>query len=176
MPLYTLDDISPTVPADGRYWVAPDAHVVGRVTLGEDANIWFAAVLRGDNEPMTVGARSNVQDGAVLHSDPGFPLTVGDDCTIGHSAILHGCTIGNGSLIGMGATVLNGAKIGEGSLVGANALVTEGKAFPPHSLIVGAPARALRTLEPADVEKLLQSAAHYVSNSKLFARGLKRMD
>jgi carbonic anhydrase/acetyltransferase-like protein (isoleucine patch superfamily) len=176
MPLYTLDDISPSVPADGRYWVAPDAHVVGRVTLGEDANIWFAAVLRGDNEPMTIGARSNVQDGAVLHSDPGFPLTVGDNCTIGHSAILHGCTIGNGSLIGMGATVLNGAKIGEGSLVGANALVTEGKEFPPHSLIVGAPARALRTLKPGDVEKLLQSAAHYVSNSKRFAKELKRVD
>ncbi|GLS23821.1 gamma carbonic anhydrase family protein [Labrys miyagiensis] len=175
MPLYMLDDISPTVPADGRYWVAPDAHVVGRVTLGEDANIWFAAVLRGDNEPMTVGARSNIQDGAVLHSDPGFPLTVGDDCTIGHSAILHGCTIGNGTLIGMGATVLNGAKIGEGSLVGANALVTEGKEFPPHSLIVGSPARALRTLGPGDIEKLLQSAAHYVSNSKRFAKGLKRV-
>jgi carbonic anhydrase/acetyltransferase-like protein (isoleucine patch superfamily) len=176
MPLYALDDIAPAVPDNSRYWVAPDAQVIGRVTLGEDANIWFAAVLRGDNEPMTIGARTNVQDGAVLHSDPGFPLTVGDDCTVGHSAILHGCTIGNGSLIGMGATVLNGARIGAGSLVGANALVTEGKVFPEHSLIVGSPARALRTLEPGDVERLLKSAAHYVSNSRHFAKGLKRVD
>ena len=176
MPLYTLDGVSPAVPADGRYWVAPDARVIGRVTLGEDANIWFAAVLRGDNEPMTIGARSNIQDGAVLHSDLGFPLTIGDDCTVGHRAILHGCTIGKGCLIGMGATVLNGAKIGEGSLVGANTLVTEGKEFPPHSLIVGAPARVLRKLEAEDVAKLLQSAAHYVSNSRRFSEGLKRVD
>ncbi|CAM5768003.1 gamma carbonic anhydrase family protein [Labrys miyagiensis] len=176
MPLYALDDISPTVPADGRYWVAPDGHVIGRVTLGEDANIWFAAVLRGDNEPMVIGARSNIQDGAVLHSDPGFPLTVGDDCTIGHSAILHGCTIGNGSLIGMGATVLNGARIGEGSLVGANALVTEGKEFPPHSLIVGSPARVLRTLTQEQIGKLLESAVHYVANSRRFAKDLRKID
>jgi carbonic anhydrase/acetyltransferase-like protein (isoleucine patch superfamily) len=176
MPIYALDGASPELPEGDRYWVAPDAQVIGRVSLGEDVNIWFGAVLRGDNEPMTIGARSNIQDNAVLHSDPGFPLTVGDDCTIGHGAILHGCTIGNGSLVGMGATILNGARIGEGCLVGANALVTEGKEFPPHSLIVGSPARSNRTLEPEDVEKLLSSAAHYVSNSKRFAKGLKRID
>lgn len=176
MPLYALDDIAPAVPADGRYWLAPDAQVVGRVILGEDANIWFGAVLRGDNEPMTIGARSNVQDGAVLHSDPGFPLTIGEDCTVGHSAILHGCTIGAGSLIGMGATILNGARIGEGCLVGANALITEGKEFPDHSLIVGSPARVLRPLDEATVAKLKQSSAHYVANAKRFAKGLKRVD
>jgi len=164
------------VPADGRYWLAPDAQVVGRVILAEDANIWFGAVLRGDNEPMTIGARSNIQDGAVLHSDPGFPLTVGEDCTIGHSAILHGCTIGAGSLIGMGATILNGARIGKGCLVGANALITEGKEFPDHSLIVGSPARVLRPLDEETVAKLRQSSAHYVANAKRFAKGLKRVD
>ena len=173
MPLYALDEAAPDVPESGRYWVAPNASVIGRVILGEDASIWFGATLRGDNEPMRIGARSNIQDGAVLHSDAGFPLTVGEDCTVGHAAILHGCTIGDGSLIGMGATVLNGARIGKGSLVGANALVTEGKVFPDHSLIVGSPARVARTLEPQDVERLLQSAAHYVGNSRRFAKGLK---
>lgn len=176
MPLYALDDIAPSVPADGRYWLAPDARVVGRVILGEDANIWFGAVLRGDNEPMTIGARSNIQDGAVLHSDPGFPLTIGEDCTVGHAAILHGCTIGAGSLIGMGATILNGARIGKGCLVGANALVTEGKEFPDHSLIVGSPARVLRTLDEESVARLKQLSAHYVANAKRFAKGLKRVD
>ncbi|WP_454814210.1 gamma carbonic anhydrase family protein [Labrys neptuniae] len=176
MPLYALDDIAPAVPADGHYWLAPDAQVVGRVILGEYANIWFGAVLRGDNEPMTIGARSNVQDGAVLHSDPGFPLTIGEDCTVGHSAILHGCTIGAGSLIGMGATILNGARIGEGCLVGANALITEGKEFPDHSLIVGSPARVLRPLDKETVARLKQSSAHYVANAKRFAKGLKRVD
>jgi carbonic anhydrase/acetyltransferase-like protein (isoleucine patch superfamily) len=173
MPLYALDDVSPIVPEDGRYWVAPDAQVIGRVTLGEDANIWFAAVLRGDNEPMTIGARSNIQDGAVLHSDPGFPLTVGPDCTIGHAAILHGCTIGEGCLIGMGATVLNGARIGRGSLVGANALVTEGKVFPENSLIVGSPARAIRALTPEEVERHRTGAPHYVENSRRFGKALR---
>ncbi|MFT4134448.1 gamma carbonic anhydrase family protein [Labrys sp. (in: a-proteobacteria)] len=176
MPLYALDDIAPSVPADGRYWLAPDAQVIGRVILAEDANIWFGAVLRGDNEPMTVGARSNIQEGAVLHSDPGFPLTIGEDCTIGHSAILHGCTIGAGSLIGMGATILNGARIGKGCLVGANALITEGKEFPDHSLIVGSPARVLRPLDAEAVAKLRQSSAHYVANAKRFAEGVKRVD
>jgi carbonic anhydrase/acetyltransferase-like protein (isoleucine patch superfamily) len=175
MPLYALDDVAPELPQNGRYWVAPNAQVIGRVVLGEDANIWFGAVLRGDNESIRIGARSNIQDGAVLHSDPGSALTVGDDCTVGHSAILHGCTIGEGCLIGMGATVLNGAQIGKGSLVGANALVTEGKIFPDHSLIVGAPARVARTLEPQDVERLLRSAEHYVGNSRRFAKGLKQI-
>ena len=176
MPLYALDADSPVLPPPGRFWVAPNATVAGRVTLGEDASVWFSAVLRGDNEPMTIGARTNIQDGAVLHSDDGFPLTIGDDCTIGHAAIVHGCTIGDGTLIGMGATLLNGAVIGTGCLVGANALVTEGKTFPDHSLIVGAPARAIRTLDADTIAKLLQSAAHYAANAKRFAAGLRRLD
>ena len=176
MPIYALDGAEPSLPPPGRFWVAPDATVVGRVTLGEDASVWFAAVLRGDNEPMRIGARTNIQDGTVCHSDDGFPLVVGDDCTIGHAAILHGCTIGDGCLIGMGATVLNGAVIGKGSLVGANALVTEGKVFPDHSLIVGAPAKAIRTLDEAAVAGLLRSAAHYAANARRFAAGLRRID
>jgi len=176
MPVYALDEHSPTLPGADRYWVAPDAHVVGRVTVGEDVGIWFGAAVRGDNEVIAIGARTNIQEGAMLHADPGFPVTVGEDCTIGHHAIVHGCTIGDGSLIGMGATVLNGAKIGKGCLVGANALVTEGKEFPDHSLIVGAPARAVRTLEAGAVEKLRRSAAHYVENARRFQRGLRRID
>ena len=176
MPIYALDGAEPSLPPSGRFWVAPDATVVGRVTLGEDASVWFAAVLRGDNEPMRIGARTNIQDGTVCHSDEGFPLIVGDDCTIGHAAILHGCTIGDGCLIGMGATVLNGAVIGKGSLVGANALVTEGKVFPDQSLIVGAPAKAIRTLDEAAVAGLLRAAAHYAANARRFAAGLRRID
>jgi carbonic anhydrase/acetyltransferase-like protein (isoleucine patch superfamily) len=176
MPVYALDEHSPTLPAADRYWVAPDAHVVGQVVVGEDVGIWFGAAVRGDNETIAIGARTNIQEGAMLHADPGFPVTVGEDCTIGHHAIIHGCTIGDGSLIGMGATVLNGARIGKGCLVGANALVTEGKEFPDNSLIVGAPARAIRTLEPGAVEKLRRSAAHYVENARRFQRGLRRID
>ena len=176
MPVYALDEHSPTLPEADRYWVAPDAHVVGRVTVWEDVGIWFGAAVRGDNEVIAIGARTNIQEGAMLHADPGFPVTVGEDCTIGHHAIVHGCTIGDGSLIGMGATVLNGAKIGKGCLVGANALVTEGKEFPDNSLIVGAPARAVRTLEAGAVEKLRRSAAHYVENARRFQRGLRRID
>jgi carbonic anhydrase/acetyltransferase-like protein (isoleucine patch superfamily) len=146
------------------------------VTLGEDASLWFGATVRGDNEPIRIGARTNVQDGAVLHSDIGSPLTVGDDCTIGHRAVVHGCTIGPGSLVGMGATILNGAVIGAGSLVGAHALVTEGKVFPERSLIMGAPARPVRTLDEAAVAGLLAAAAHYVSNWRRFAAELRRQD
>ena len=175
MPIYELDGQAPELPGQGRFWVAPDAHVIGRVRLGADVGIWFGAVLRGDGEPLEIGERSNVQEGAMLHADPGFPLTVGPDVTVGHHAILHGCAVGAGSLIGMGATVLNGARIGAGCLVGANALVTEGKEFPDNSLIVGAPAKAARTLDAAAVEKLRASAAHYVANWRRFAAGLKRI-
>lgn len=170
--LYALDGLSPKLPPEGRFWVAPGARVMGDVRLGEEASVWFNAVIRCDNEPVTIGARTNIQDGAVLHSDPGKPLVIGDDCTIGHNAILHGCIIGDGSLIGMGATVLNGAVIGRGCLVGANALVTEGKSFPDHSLIVGSPAKAVRVLDEASVAGLLRSAAHYVANWRRFATGL----
>jgi carbonic anhydrase/acetyltransferase-like protein (isoleucine patch superfamily) len=172
MPIYSLDGNVPELPEADRVWVAPDAHVIGKVRLGEDVGIWFGAVLRGDNELIDIGARSNVQEGAMLHTDIGFPLSVGEDVTIGHHAILHGCTVGEGSLIGMGATVLNGAKIGAGCLVGANALVTEGKVFPDNSLIVGSPAKVMRELDEAAVAKLRASAAGYVKNANRFRAGL----
>ncbi len=176
MPLYSLDEgHAPTLPEDGAYWIAPDAHVIGRVVLERDVGIWFGAVLRGDNEPIVVGEGSNIQEHAVLHTDPGMPLTIGRHCTIGHRAILHGCTIGHSALVGMGATILNGAVIGEESLVGAGALVTEGKVFPPRSLIVGSPARAVRALDDAAVERLRLSAAGYVRNWKRFSATLKRL-
>jgi carbonic anhydrase/acetyltransferase-like protein (isoleucine patch superfamily) len=175
MPIYRLNDLAPELPETGAFFVAPDAHVIGRVRLGRDVGIWFGAVLRGDTELIDIGEGSNVQEHAMLHTDLGFPLTVGAGCTIGHRAILHGCTIGANSLVGMGATVLNGARIGEGCLVGANALVTEGKVFPEGSLIVGAPAKAVRALDPDAIEGLKLSAAHYVSNWKRFATGLLRV-
>lgn len=173
MPLYELDGVGPDLPASDRHWIAPSAVLVGRVRLLEDASIWFGAVLRGDNEWLTVGARSNIQDLAMVHSDLGFPATIGDDVTVGHAAILHGCTIGDGSLIGMGATLLNGARIGKGSIVGANALVTENKEFPDFSLIVGSPARAIRTLDEAAVARLIKSAEGYVNNHRRFRERLK---
>ena len=176
MALYSLDGVSPTTPANGRFFVAENAVVVGAVMLEEDANIWFGSTLRGDNEPITIGARTNVQESCVLHTDPGFPLVIGPDCTVGHSAIVHGCTIGAGSLVGMGATVLNGAKIGKSCLVGAGALVTEGKEFPDFSMIVGAPARAIRTLGPEWEIRLLGTSARYVANARRFRDGMKRID
>ena len=176
MPLYALGTTRPTCPAAGRYWIAPDAHVMGHVVLGEDVGIWFGAVLRGDNEPITVGARSNIQEGAVVHVDAGYPVSIGESCTIGHRAIVHGCTIGDNSLVGMGATILNGAVIGRNCLVGANALVTEGKVFPDNSLIVGAPARVLRTLDEATIAGLRASADSYVRNWQSFAATLTRID
>ena len=174
MPLYAIREARPAVPASA--WIAPSADVIGDARLGEQASVWFGAVIRADNTPILVGDRSNVQEGAMLHSDPHAPLTIGADVTIGHHAILHGCTIEDGSLVGMGATILNGAVIGTGSLVGAGALVTEGKVFPPHSLIVGAPAKAVRTLDEAQVAGLLASAAGYVARSAAFAAGLTRID
>ena len=173
MPLYALDDAAPTLPAGDRCFIAPDANVIGKVILGEDVGIWFGATLRGDNEPITVGARSNIQEGVVVHTDPGKPATIGEGCTIGHGAIVHGCTIGDNSLVGMGATVLNGAVIGKNCLVGAGALVTEGKVFPDNSLIVGSPAKAIRTLDEAAVEGLRRSAESYVQNARRFKAGLK---
>lgn len=175
MPRYSLDGISPEVPADDKYWIAPDAQVIGKVVIGIDASIWFGSCLRGDNETITIGPGTNVQEHCTLHTDMGFPLTTGRGCTIGHGAILHGCTLGDHVLVGMGATVLNGAKIGEGSLVGAGALVTEGKEFPPHSLIVGSPARAIRTLDAAAMERMREGADAYMRNWKRFAKGMKRL-
>jgi carbonic anhydrase/acetyltransferase-like protein (isoleucine patch superfamily) len=173
MPIYALADLAPQLPPPGLFWIAPGAHVIGNILLAEDVGIWFGAVLRGDNELISVGARSNLQENAMLHTDMGFPLSIGSDCTIGHHAILHGCTIGDNSLVGMGATILNGAKIGKNSLVGANALVTEGKEFPDNSLIVGSPARAIRTLDYAAAVRLTASAAGYVANWKRFAGELR---
>ena len=173
MPLYALGDHVPTLPENDACWIAPDAQVIGKVVIGEDVGIWFGAVLRGDNEPITLGARTNIQEGTVIHTDPGKPVTIGEGCTIGHRAIVHGCTIGDNSLIGMGATILNGAKIGRNCLVGANALVTEGKEFPDNSLIVGAPAKVVRSLDATAVEALARSAAHYVDNARRFKRELK---
>ena len=175
MPLYALDGISPDVPGDGRFWIAPDANVIGAVTLGLDASVWFGATLRGDNERIAVGARSNVQEGCILHTDMGFPLAIGADCTVGHGVILHGCSVGDGSLIGMGAVVLNGARIGKGCLVGALALVTEGKVFADGSMIVGSPAKAIRELDADARARLLASAANYVKASRRMAKGLARV-
>jgi carbonic anhydrase/acetyltransferase-like protein (isoleucine patch superfamily) len=168
--IQALDGVAPDIGAD--VWIADSADVIGLVTLGDQVNIWFGAVLRGDNEPIRVGAGTNIQENSVLHTDWGFPLTIGADCTIGHKAMLHGCTIGDGTLIGMGATVLNGARIGAGCLIGAGALVTEGKEIPDGSLVMGAPGRVVRTLDADARARLLASAAHYRANAQRFARGL----
>jgi carbonic anhydrase/acetyltransferase-like protein (isoleucine patch superfamily) len=173
MPLYELDGVAPKLPASGRFWIAPDAALIGNVEIAEETSVWFQAVLRGDNERILVGRRSNVQDGSLFHTDPGFPLTVGEACTIGHHAILHGCTIGDGALVGMGATILNGARIGAQSIVGAGALVTEGKEFPAKSLIVGAPARAIRMLDDKGVQMARFGAEVYFIRWQQYAKGLK---
>jgi carbonic anhydrase/acetyltransferase-like protein (isoleucine patch superfamily) len=176
MPIYSLDGTAPELPPAGACWLAPDAQLIGRVRLGADVGIWFGAVLRGDNEWIEIGDGSNIQEGCVLHTDMGAPLRIGAGCTVGHRAILHGCTIGDNSLIGMGATVLNHARIGANCLVGANALITEGKEFPDNSLIVGSPARAVKVLGDDAVERLRESARGYVANGRRFAAGLKRID
>ena len=168
--IYSLAGVTPEI--DPSAWVAPGARLVGRVRLRESASVWFNAVLRGDNEMIEVGLRSNIQDGCVLHTDMGCPLTIGADCTVGHNVILHGCSIGQGALIGMGATILNNAEIGPGSLVGANALVTEGKSFPAGSLIVGTPARVARALTEEEIQRLTATAAGYVANARRFREGM----
>jgi carbonic anhydrase/acetyltransferase-like protein (isoleucine patch superfamily) len=171
--IYKLDGIRPEFPEEGRYWIAPTATLIGKVRLKIDASVWFGAVLRGDNEWIELGERSQIQDNATLHTDPGFPLTIGPDCVIGHNVILHGCTISAGSLVGMGAILLNGARIGANCLVGAGALITEGKSFPDGSLIVGAPARAVRTLDEAAIKGIAPAADIYVRRFKQYAKGLK---
>ncbi|MGC1260312.1 MAG: gamma carbonic anhydrase family protein [Jannaschia helgolandensis] len=169
--IYELDGVTPILADDA--WVAPNANVIGNVTLAEGSSVWFGSTLRGDNEPIVVGERSNVQENCVLHTDMGFPLTVGADVTVGHKAMLHGCTIGDGSLIGMGATVLNGAVIGAGCLIGAGALITEGKVIPDGSLVMGAPGKVVRELDAAARERLLLSAQGYSANAARFRKGLK---
>jgi len=175
MPTYAIDGKAPSFEDADSNWIAPDATLIGDISIGRDAGFWFGAVIRGDNEPITIGAGTNVQEHTVMHTDPGFPLTIGEGCTIGHRALLHGCTIGDNSLIGMGAIVLNGARIGRNSLVGAGALVTEGKVFPDNSLIVGSPARVVQELDDAAAARLRGSAAHYVANGKRFKAGLKKV-
>ncbi|RMH49213.1 MAG: gamma carbonic anhydrase family protein [Alphaproteobacteria bacterium] len=173
MTLYALDGIVPTLPEDGDFWIAPDANVIGKVVIESGASVWFGCTLRGDNEEIRIGRGTNVQENTVMHTDMGYPLTVGPDCTIGHKAVLHGCTIGEGTLVGMGATILNGARIGRNCLIGAGALVTEGKEIPDRSLVVGAPGRVVRTLDDAAVKALLASAEHYRENMRRFRSGLQ---
>ena len=175
MPIYALGNRTPALPDDDRFWIAPDAHVIGAVTLGADVGVWFGAVLRGDNDPIAIGDATNIQESVMVHTDIGFPVTIGSGCTIGHHAIIHGCEIGDNSLVGMGATILNGVKIGNNCLVGANALVTEGKIFPDNSLIVGSPARVVRTLDDNAIMRLRLSAASYVENWKRFKRDLVQL-
>jgi len=175
MPVYAIGDRYPEFEDEASNWIAPDATVIGTVRIGKDAGIWFGAVIRGDNEQITVGARTNIQEHCVFHTDPGFPLTVGAGCTVGHHAMLHGCTIGDNCLIGMGATVMNGVRIGRNCMVGAGALVTEGKVFEDNSLIVGAPARAIRTLDAEGVARLARSADTYANNARRFLTELKRL-
>ncbi|WP_280189757.1 gamma carbonic anhydrase family protein [Delftia sp. PS-11] len=173
MAIYELDGVAPEVAASA--WVADSAQVMGNVRLAEDASIWFGAVVRGDCESITVGEGSNIQDASVLHADLGKPLVVGRHVTVGHQVMLHGCTIGDESLIGIGAVVLNGAKIGRNCLVGAGALVTEGKEFPDGSMIIGSPAKAVRQLTPEQIEGLRRSAAHYIDNARRFKTGLRKL-
>src|SRR5438876_1459810 len=173
MAIYELDGERPDLPE--RYWIADSATVIGRVRLKLDASVWFGSVLRGDNEWIELGERSQIQDNATLHTDPGFPIVIGRECVIGHNVILHGATVGDHSLVGMGAILLNGAKIGNNSLVGAGALVTEGKSFPDNSLIVGAPARAIKTLEGKAAQSVSFAAAWYVKRWNQYAKGLRKI-
>jgi carbonic anhydrase/acetyltransferase-like protein (isoleucine patch superfamily) len=172
MNVYTLDGVGPTLPADDEYWIAPNAAVLGKVILKKNASVWFGAVLRGDNDPITIGENSNVQDNSVLHTDSGSPLTIGANVTVGHMVMMHGCTIGDGCLIGIGSVILNGANIGKNCLVGAGALITENKEFPEGSMILGSPARVVRALAPEHASRMGVGALHYVENWKRFKRGL----
>lgn len=172
--IYALDDRRPQI--DPSAWVAPDANVIGAVSLAAGASVWFGSTLRGDNEMIEIGAGSNVQENCVFHTDMGFPLKVGENCTIGHKAMLHGCVIGDGSLVGMGATILNGARIGAGCLIGAGALITEGKEIPDGAMVLGAPGKVVRTLNDAARDAILVSAAHYRANAQRFAAGLQRVE
>jgi len=175
MPIYALDGVAPSFPEDGDYWVAPDANLIGKIILEPATSVWFGCTLRGDNEPITVGQGSNVQENVVCHTDMGFPLVIGPGCTVGHKAMLHGCVIGENVLIGMGATVLNGAKIGRNCLIGANALVTEGKEIPDGSLVMGAPGKVVRQLDEAAIDGLRASALRYQDNMRRYRAGLSAL-
>ncbi len=173
MTVYALNGATPTLPDGDDFWIAPDANVIGRVELQVGASVWFGTTLRGDTELIFVGAGSNIQENCVLHADPGFPLTIGKNCTIGHKVTLHGCTIGSNSLIGMDATVLNGARIGKNCLIGAGALITEGKVIPDGSLVMGAPGKVVRELDQTAIQGLTASALHYQENMRMFRDNLK---
>jgi carbonic anhydrase/acetyltransferase-like protein (isoleucine patch superfamily) len=173
MTVYSLADKKPQLPATGEYWIAPNAVLVGDVTLKPGASVWFGAVVRGDNDPIVIGENTNIQDGSVLHSDPGEPLIIGANVTVGHMAMLHSCEIGDGTLIGIGAVVLGRAKIGKNCLIGANALITEDKVIPDGSLVMGQPGKVVRMLEPGQIAALQASAEHYVQNWKRYAAGLR---
>jgi carbonic anhydrase/acetyltransferase-like protein (isoleucine patch superfamily) len=172
MNVYTLGGVGPTLPGDDEYWIAPGAVVLGKVILKKNASVWFGAVLRGDNEPITIGENSNVQDNSVLHTDMGSPLTIGANVTVGHMVMLHGCTIGDGTLVGIGSVVLNGARIGRNCLIGAGALITENKEIPDNSMVLGQPGKVVRELSPEQAGRMGSGALHYVQNWQRFKRGL----
>lgn len=173
MTVYSLGDIAPNLPSEDEYWIAPTASVMGNVVLEQNASVWWGAVVRGDNDPITIGRGSNIQDGSVLHTDAGIPLTIGANVTVGHMVMLHGCSIGDGSLIGIGSIILNGAKIGKNCLIGAGALITEGKEIPDNSMVVGAPGKIIREVSEHQAMILQASALHYVENWKRYRAGLK---
>ncbi|HEX6859777.1 MAG TPA: gamma carbonic anhydrase family protein [Caulobacteraceae bacterium] len=175
MPVYSLGDVTPQLPGDEEHWIAPTAAVMGNVVLKKNASVWWGATLRGDNDPITVGENSNIQDGSVLHTDAGVPLTIGANVTVGHLVMLHGCTIGDNSLIGIGSVILNGAKIGKNCLIGANVLITEGKEIPDNSLVMGAPGKVVREVSEQQAMILKGSALHYVENWKRYRRDLKEV-
>ncbi|MCH2248617.1 MAG: gamma carbonic anhydrase family protein [Cognatishimia sp.] len=173
MTLYSLDGVSPQINEDS--WIAPDANLIGKIVVEEGASVWFGATLRGDNEEIVIGKGSNVQENTIMHTDMGYPLTVGEGCTIGHKALLHGCTIGDNTLIGMGAVILNGAKIGKNCLIGANALITENKVIPDGSLVMGSPGKVVRELEEQGIQGLRASALNYQQNMRRFRAGLAQI-
>lgn len=172
MTVYALEGDGPILPGNGQFWVAPNATVIGKVTLGEDVSIWFGAVLRGDNEPIMLGARTNIQEHVMIHTDPGFPCTTGPGCTVGHRAILHGCTLGTNTLVGMGAMVLNGAKVGDNCLIGAGALVSEGKEIPDNSLVLGMPGKVVREVSEDQIAMIKRSVDSYAMRWKRYKAGL----
>ena len=172
MAVYNLGNVTPELPNDDEYWIAPSAAVIGRVVLKKNASVWWGATLRGDNDPIVIGENSNVQDGSVLHTDTGSPLTIGANVTIGHMVMLHGCTIGDNSLVGIGSIVLNGARIGKNCLIGANCLITEGKEIPDNSLVMGAPGKVVRELSPDQAAMIVGGSLHYVENWKRYKREL----
>ena len=175
MAVYNLGDIAPELPSEDEYWIAPTAAVMGNVILKKNASVWFGATLRGDNDPIVIGENSNIQDGSVLHTDAGSPLTIGRDVTVGHMVMLHGCTIGDNSLVGIGSIILNGAKVGKNCLIGANCLITEGKEIPDNSLVMGAPGKVIREVSEGQARVLTASAHHYVENWKRYRRELREV-